>query len=71
MCCGRKSGRSRKGKSGKITRSKKPIQPPKIDKNEQQHSEDRERLQLFPDGQREDQTRTVGPSEISGQELLP
>lgn len=69
MCCGRKSGRSRKGRSGKITRSKP--QPLKTEKNEQQHSEDRERLQLPPDGQRQDQERTVGPAEIPGQELLP
>ena len=68
MCCGRsKKGGTRGGKSGRITRTKKTIKA----QNYEQRTENRERLLLPSDNRLPDETRTMGPPPVPGQELLP
>lgn len=64
MCCGRKKPRSRRGKSGKITRSS--ILSQEIISNDQEYSKDRERLQYPSDRQHATETGTVGTPEVQG-----
>lgn len=73
MCCGAKTRGGTRGKrSGKITRTKKTLKAQRIDTtNEQQHTEDRERLLLLPINRIPDETRDLGPAPVQGPELLP
>jgi len=71
MCCGSKRSGTRGSKSGRITRARKIIQTQAIDTNNEQPTENRERLLVLPVGRPTDETRDLGSSEIQGQELLP
>jgi hypothetical protein len=73
MCCGSKRSGTRGSKSGRITRARKTIQTQAIEtKNEQQEpTENRERLFVLSVGRPTDETRNLGSSEIQGPELLP
>ena len=65
MCCGRKSSRPRRGRSGKITKGKK------IQALSNDNIEHPERLQPPSDEQLQNSSGTIQPPEISGSELLP
>ena len=65
MCCGRKSNRPRRGKSGKITRSKN------LQALINDNTENRERFHTSSDGESPNKEGIVEPSEIQRQELLP
>jgi hypothetical protein len=62
MCCGSKRSGTRRGKSGKITRSRK--QPKTNTSNE--HPKNRERLLIPPVNGHEDKTRDLGSTQIQG-----
>ena len=67
MCCGRNRRSTKRGRSGRLPANSVQIQAV----NNEQHTENIERLLVLPiDGVR-DQTRPMGPPPIQGQELLP
>ena len=68
MCCGRKKRRiTKKGRSGRIPPTN--VQAQAV--NDEQHTENSERLLILPDHGVSDQARDMGSPPISGQELLP
>ena len=62
MCCGRKSGSRRKGR-GKLIKSKK-VQAQTVDINDEQYSENQERLLLLPDDESKGKEGTLDSTKI-------